>query len=359
MQEKIAGKGELSADPLLSSVRGKSTADTHKHAFVASLKEVASDLQSNSLAEKYADALFAKINKDGDKSVAEIVKEGEKEFYHIGKDVLGPIAASFVDTVLQECHGMAIFPARDATPFWYAAKALKGANPGKYPVASENIINPVFNRTIWGIADEQDAGSDPLSLDQPLVKKLLSQMGFFSSTEKVFVEVGSWGSMVHQLNTSMQTGELPKEKFKVYFFYTHLPEYIYGFTNIHGDMLPGGVLETIADTWEAFPKLFKKPTKLVEKNDIVEADLDGKLVDSAFLPAWTFAALHGVTDAALDFADEKQHSTPRDELIKLWKLSKAAKTGTFTGVLPTHTETWSEGEKWKAAWKWGPVPPLV
>lgn len=329
-----------------------------KNQFATDIEEVAPDLKSYGLAKHYADTLFNKLVSNGAQTPEQVVTAGVHEFHCVGKYVLGPLAVSFVDTVLKGCHGKAIFPARDATPFFYVAKTLKTLQQDAYPVDIEDIVNPVFNRKLWGIEDEQDPESEVLFVTHPLVQKLLSQMGFFSDQPKSFIEVGCWGSMIDQLNEAMRQGQMPREEFSVHFLYTHLPNNIYGFTNIIGASIPENVLETIADTWEAFPKFFKRPTKLVEENGIVKASLEGKLIDSPLLPVWSQAALQGVVDAASDFVTQGQIINPYDEIIRLWKLSTEAQAGEFTGVLPGHTETWSEGEVWKASWKWGKIFPL-
>lgn len=326
--------------------------------FAADMEEVAPDLKSHGLAQYYADCLFNKLVSNGANTPEQLARAGSQEFHFVGKHVLGPLAVSFVDTALKSSQGKAIFPARDATPFFYIAKTLKTLNPSAYPLELEDIQNPVFNRKLWGIEDEQDPENHVLPVTHPLVQKLLSQMGFFSNQPKSFIEVGCWGSMVDQLSQAMQHGDMPIEEYSVYFLYTHLPDNIYGFTNIHGSDMPEPVLETVADTWEAFPKFFKRPTKLVEEDGVVKASLDGKLVASPFLPTWSLAALQGVVDAATDFVIQGKVISPHDEILKLWELSYKAQFGEFTGVLPGHTETWSEGEAWKANWKWGKIPPL-
>ncbi len=152
----------------------------------------------------------------------------------------------------------------------------------------------------------------------------------------------------------------PDSKFNTYFFYTHLPEYIFGFINHYQGNVPSDLLETIADTWEAFPKYFSRPKQedLVEKDGKAFVDITKRLVDSPFLDAWTNAATQGVIAAAKDFAMHKETINVSKELHKLWKLSQKAKTGEFTGVLPDHTPTWSKGESWIANWPWGKVAPL-
>lgn len=321
------------------------------------LGETSPDLKSDGLAKGYSESLIAKLISQGTKTVEEIRIAGEAEFYVVGKKVLGPLAVGFVDTVLRNSGGRIIFPARDATPFFYIAKTLKTLKPGNYLVQLDDIQNPVFNRKLWGVDDEQDP-DEVVPITQPLVQKLLQQIGFYSEVPKSFVEVGAWGTMIDQLKQSMANGLMPNEEFAVWFLYTHLPNNIFGFINTYGWDLPDRVLETIADTWEAFPKSFKRPSKLVDQDGRIKASLEGKIVNSPFLHAWQLAALQGVVDAACDFCFGKIVIDVHEELLRLWRLSDMARDGIFTGVLPYHTQTWTEGEEWKASWRWGKIPPL-
>jgi hypothetical protein len=90
----------------------------------------------------------------------------------------------------------------------------------------------------------------------------------------------------------------------------------------------------------------------------VVPSLEGKIINSPFLYKWTHAALQGVNDAAKEFAKNEEDINPNTEIKRLLRLSEQAKTGEFTGMLPEHTETWSDGSKWKEDWRWGKIPPL-
>lgn len=331
-----------------------------QHQFAADLAAVAPDLGSNGLADCYAEQLFRTLINKGATSLEQLVAGGAEEFYMVGRGVLGPLAAAFTDTVLRQVKGgKVIFPARDATPFFCAARALASLQPDAYRVGPANFQNPVFNRKLWGINDELDSGAGVMLVTHPLVQKLLGQMGFSAPDDPVtFVEVGCWGTMVDQLNRAMQQGAMPNKSYSVYFLYSHLPE-IYGLLNNHAGTLPESVLERIADTWEAFPKSILRPTQLVEDEGLVKAVLEGKIVNSPFMSLWTQAALQGVVDAAADYVAAGSCLDIHQEILRLQSLSVAAQQGVFTGMLPTHTETWSEGEEWKANWQWGSIPPLI
>lgn len=335
--------------------------DAARIQFAEDLKEVAPDLDSYGLAEKYTDSLFKKLTETGASTQKELITAGEKEFYHVGKDVLGPLAVQFVHEVLEQTpRGKIVFLARDATPFYYVAKALVEEDKKKYAVDSSNLAHETFHRNFWGVNDEQVGKPQKvLTAEDPMVQKLLKQMGFGSDEPVTIVDVGAWGSMVDHLRR-----ELPALDFNLYFFYTHLPEYIYGYTNIHAQAdgrrtpIPDDVLEAIADTWEAFPKYIKRQEQLIEQEGKVLATGDGTVVDSPYLKAWHEAAIKGLEDAAKEFVKKGKTVDPHSELLRLWDLSERAKQGEFTGILPGHTQTWSEGDKWKANWPWGRIPPL-
>lgn len=298
----------------------------------------------------YSSSLFSHLHEIGAQTMYEYVSKGSELFYEIGKDVLGPLAVEFVDKVLQQCEGDVIFPARDATPFYYIALALKTLLPQRYSSTIE-LHNPVFNRKLWGIDDEQDTGQVSIVTDDK-VQKLLQQIGFGNGNTVSFVEVGCWDTMVDQLRA-----HFPDQPFNTYFLYTHLPNVIYGFMNQYGEGISDDILETIADTWEAFPKFFIRPTELIEEGGRVKASLRGVLVDSPFLKTWTQAALQGVVDSAKEFTQGKT-IIPKEEINRLYALSQEAQGGKFTGLLPAHTETWSQGDEFRVNWRWGKIPPL-
>lgn len=322
--------------------------------FIADMKKMAPDLGSNDLAQRHGEALFRKLLKYSPGNARDLILAGSLEQYNVGRFVLGPLAVDFVDTVMRNTtSGSLVFPARDATPFFYTAKALKKLNPDRYCVSEDDMHNPVFNRKLWGVEDELDPVNKVLTVVHPMVQRLLSQIGFAKDRNVTFVETGCWGTMADGLRR-----DLPDAQFSLHFLFSHMPDRISGFTNEFDNDLEKGVLETIADTWEAFPKPFRRPTKLVEHNGMVKASLEGFDINSQLLPIWTVAALQGVVDAALDFVSSGNRVNTAEEIKRLARLSAIARTGVFTGVLPEHTQTWSGGQDWKDDWRWGKIPPL-
>lgn len=334
-----------------------SSFETLKDNFAVDMTAAAPDLATNNLAQQIANTLFNEIGKQG-ATENELVEAGQAAFYEVGKSTLGPIAVSFVDHVLQDCPpGFMVFPARDATPFHHIGQVLFANKPGGYDKDLQ-IVNPVLNRKTWGVDDEQDTDSPVTAITDPKVVKLLEQVGFGSGEHITFVEVGAWGSMIDSFNTAFETGDLAPQDLSVYFLFTHMPEYIYGYLNQHAGSIPPSVLEAVADSFEGLPKHFKRPTSYIEQDGQIFPDMTGKMIDSPFLKPWSEAVLLGFEDAAHQFCSDGIVLDPHQLILDLGEHSVAAKQGQFNGMLPGHTETWSEGPAWKESWKWGTTLPL-
>lgn len=333
--------------------------DNTKQQFCADLKAVASDLDSNGLAERYTDSLFNHLVQTGAKTERELVEAGKEVFYNVGREVLGPLAVQFVDKILKEAPGgRVIFLARDGTPLYHIARTLLEEKPEDYPITTQDIMHTTLHREHWEVTDEKNAAGQngEVTKQKVLIDKLLQQMGLGSDMHISFVDVGAWGTMADYFKK-----KFPDQNFSLYFLYTHLPNHIYGHTNVHAQdnmrmPIPESVLETLADTWEAFPKAIVKQTLLEEVDGVVVPKQEGTEVNSPYLKAWNVAAIQGLEDAARDLIAGKQIQ-PYSEIQRLWDLSEKAKKG-FTGILPEHTDTWPKGAEWRANWPWGKIPPL-
>ena len=74
----------------------------------------------------------------------------------------------------------------------------------------------------------------------------------------MFIEIGCWGTMVDALRRN-----LPDQQFDVMFLFSRMPHRIYGHMNEHLPTHLGiNTLETIADTFEAYPKGLRRVTSL-------------------------------------------------------------------------------------------------
>lgn len=306
------------------------------------------------LAQGHIDRLFQKLIQTGSTSEKDFIKGGALEFYKISKYILGPLWTGYVNKVFSngDGNGVYLFAARDATPIYWAAKGmLSPSYSQKYPIDNSKLIHVDWNRWFMGQEDETDDGRKPLPFDHPHMKSFYKQMGFANGQTVKIVEPGAWGSAANALRTVM-----PDQKFELWFMFSHMPEYIYGFLNDNAPGMSDKYFEMINDTAEAVPKPYVRPETLAEHENTIVADLRGKIINSPYMKIWSWAVNQGAYDAGIHYAkgektDIKQH------IEKIIELSKLSQKGNWTGVLPNNTMTWTEGENWRKNWKWGKIPP--
>jgi len=307
------------------------------------------------LAQGHIGRLFQKLIQTGATSEKDFLKGGALEFYKISKYVLGPLWTSYVDKVFSsgDGNGVYLFAARDATPIYWAARGiLFPSYTRKYPIDNSKLIHVDWNRWFMGQEDETDDGRKPLPFDHPSMKTFYAQMGFANGQTVKIVEPGAWGSAANAIITVM-----PNQKFELWFMFSHMPEYIYGFLNNKVPEVDNKYFEMINDTAEAVPKPYIRPETLTEQHNTVVADLNGKIIESPYMKIWSWAVNQGAYDAGIHHArgekvDVKQH------VEWIIELSKYSQKGLWTGVLPNNTMTWTFGENWRKNWKWGKIPPL-
>lgn len=350
--EAVMGRPEFSVSsfPLTREKLGQLEQEIVNH-FIS----VASDLGTLGLAEGHIGRLFDHIEQHYGNSKKEILEGGAKEFYKVARHILGPIWAAYVNEVFQRSdgNGVYLFAARDATPMYWAAEGMISSSFGhKYNIENSNLVHVDWNRWFMGQEDETDDHRKPLPFDHPLMKKFYEQMGFGTGSTVKIVEPGAWGSAGNALKTVM-----PNQEFELYFLYSHMPEYIYGFLNENAPGIDDKVFEMINDTAEAVPKPYLRPESLTTHDNVVVADLSGKIIDSPFMKVWSYAVNQGAYDAGLDFA-RGQRINVKEHVEAIAELSDYSRAGHWTGVLPNNTLTWTEGENWRKNWKWGKLPPL-
>lgn len=323
---------------------------------------VASDLGTTgtaeggvTLAQGHMDRLFDKLAQMGSESEHDILRNGAIEFYKFSKYVLGPLWASYVDSVFSrgDGNGTYLFAARDATPIYYAASGILSPVYGlNYPIDRSTLVHVDWNRWFMGQEDETDSNKRPLPFGHPYMQAFYRQMGFANGRTVKIVEPGAWGSAANALKTVM-----PNQKFELYFMFSHMPEYIYGFLNDRAEGIDSRIFEVINDTAEAVPKAYTRPEELVERDNIVVADLGNHIIDSAYMRVWSWAVNQGAYDAGVHFARGDRIDVG-EHVRKIISLSQMSQNGIWTGVLPNNTLTWTEGEEWRKNWKWGKIPPL-
>ena len=316
---------------------------------------VASDLGTLDLAKGHIERLFNYIEQNYGHSQKDILEGGAKEFYKVTRFVLGPIWTAYVDDVLKRSdgNGVYLFAARDATPiYWSAEGVISSSFHHNYNIDNSNFVHVDWNRWFMGQEDETDDHRRPLPFDHPLMKTFYEQMGFGSDKTVKIIEPGAWGSAANALKTVM-----PNQKFELYFLFSHMPEYIYGFLNQNAPGMDDKIFEMINDTAEAVPKPYLRPESLAVHDNIVVADLEGKIINSPYMKVWSWAVNQAAYDAGLDFARGERINV-KEHVEAIAELSAFSRQGKWTGVLPRNTMTWTEGENWRKNWKWGKVPPL-
>gem|GEM_PF-4762642 len=316
--------------------------------------EVAPDLATFSLAEGHISRLTDFLINNGAKKEGDLLIGGAIEFYKIGRDLLGPIWTSYVNEVLESGKGdeTYIFAARDATPIFWAAEGLRQNCDNCFNLEGSKFVHVDWNRWFMGQEDELDASGKPTSFSNPILKDFYLQMGFGTGKTVKIVEPGAWGSAANALKTFM-----PDQPFELWFLFSHMPDKIYGFLNTLTPEIDSKYFEMINDTGEATPKPYLRPTKLTTQNGKVVANIEDKVIKSPHMQLWSWAVNQGAHDAGVLFARGKRESV-HDSVQRLIELSKTSAEGKWTGVLPRNTLTWTEGENWKANWKWGKIPPL-
>lgn len=329
--------------------------DEVKNKLINHFTSVASDLKTFDLAKGHLDRLFSKLTQDGAMSEKDFLKGGAQEFYKVSKFVLGPLWTSYADKVFQngDGNGVYLFAARDATPiFWASEGMLSLSYKNEYPISNSERVLVDWNRWFMGQEDETDDGRKPLPFNHPLMQTFYKQMGFSNGKTVKIVEPGAWGSAANALKTVM-----PEQKFELWFMFSHMPEYIYGFLNDKAQGIDDKYYEMINDTAEAVPKPYLRPEKLITHGNIVVADLNGQIIDSPFMKVWSWAVNQGAYDAGVEFIRGKRIDV-KEHVNKIIELSKLSAQGKWTGVLPRNTLTWTEGENWRKNWKLGRIPPL-
>lgn len=317
-------------------------------------EEVAPDLKTFGLAQDHISKLVDHAFCSGAQTEFDLLKMGAQEFYEVGKDILGPLWASYVDLVFTKSYGHTgtfVFAARDATPMYWAGQGLVTRDPKRYDITDATMVHADWNRWFMAQEDELDESGIPLTFSSnPMLKTFYEQMGFCNGNKVIIVEPGAWGSAANALKTM-----LPNQQFELYFMFSHMPDRIYGFLNENCKGTDSKFFELINDTAEAVPKAYIRPTKLAQHNGYVMADLSDRKIDSPYMRIWSWAVNQGALEAGLKYDPNMNIQKHVNHIVQLSQLSAQ---GQWTGVLPRNTLTWTEGERWIKEWPWGKIPPL-
>jgi hypothetical protein len=292
------------------------------------------------MAHTYVESL---INKLGglNQEFGQLVESGKKLHSEIGHDIYGPLVVGYIQWLTHAIEslghsGNVYFALRDSAPLEAAAKVL-WKNTNLHP------IGIYANRPILGIEDEiaQDKGDS-----SSLALSYLKSKGIHEDGQIILSDTGAWGTVIKEIKTKI----LPNTKLYPFFWYSHnpnIPGYINSLIKISG--ISDKIGEILNDSMECmFPQQWLRPDKLTQLN----GEPDVILTPADYLSVtWGKTALQGISQSA---AENIRGISVSDQIYEIEKLAvlsvKAKLTGSWTGVLPENTPTWSHGEEFLASW---------
>ncbi|HKC04542.1 MAG TPA: hypothetical protein VKC54_01600 [Patescibacteria group bacterium] len=310
--------------------------------YIEELQEVFAKELTPELAKVYVDSLIAKLG-GSNQSLESLTKKGSELHFKIGKELYGPLLVGFSQWVAKKIDeighsGPIFFALRDGAPLKTAADTMWNGK-SIYPVGI------YANRPLMGIKDE--ISPEWSDVNGNLVEYLKS-LGLVDTKKAIWIDSGAWGTVPKVLKKNM----LQHSEFYPLFWYSHNP-YIPGFLNelISANGIDAKFGEILNDSLECvFPQPYKRPL------DIFQDKLGWQigLEPSGLLSLkWGQAALAGVQQCAQEkfISGGVSVEEESEALHALVHLSKyAEKNNIWTGVLPTNTPTWSEGEKFLTNW---------
>lgn len=295
------------------------------------------------LAKTYIQSLANHIGR-AHESYDAFVKQGKEVHRTLGRDLYGPLIIGFLQWTegkLAEYNiknGPVHFALRDAWPFYAAAHVLWDGSNVYHPVGT------YLNRPLLSVEDEiapEHASANGF------VSEYLKKSGITDEGKPVaLVDSGAWGSVVRAIKETY----LPHTPFYPLFWYAHNP-HIPGFLNeiLSEASIPIEFGEVLNDSMECvFPQQYRRPLSFETNGGAHTLAL---VKSDPLSIAWGQAALEGVMEAAHAYKGGIDREKVLNALQNAYSLSdRAKKTGEWTGVLPTHTPTWSKGEAFLAAW---------
>jgi hypothetical protein len=241
------------------------------------------------------------------------IHEAAHRYIRVGK-AWHPLLQAWRDWVLSKAQYEPVLVMRDAKPL----SALLGLNWRQV----------WLNRAMCGVPDEL-SGDIPHTLN-PDVVLYLEQLGL--DKPFTFVDSGCWGSLVRDLHSRGYN-------FQPLFFFSHNPA-IPGFLNELGIDQKAG--EKLNDSLEcAFPNVVTRPAEFVVTHGALQPACQTMDRLSCIFGK---AALYGVHTAT------SEEVPPVAALEQLLVLAQQASSGTFTGILPRNSPTWSRGQQFLDTW---------
>lgn len=208
---------------------------------------------------------------------------------------------------------------------------MRDAKPLAVIGISEKWPRIWLNRENCGIEDEISGSATSAS---PLLSAYLSQNGL--NKPFTFVDTGCWGTIVKDLHLRLGM------RFQPLYFFSHNPA-IPGFLNEIG--VDEKIGEVLNDSLECcFPNLTARPGNFIKTGD---GTIAPELVSTDPLSRrFGRSALAGVRVGSRNITSVD----PLGAVERLIELSEKAWDGSFTGMLPWSSPTWSHGEGFLMTW---------
>lgn len=309
---------------------------------IAAMESIVARELSPSLAASYMRSLTDHIGNTD--SYEHFLQQGKEVHRQLGRDVYGPLIVGFIEWAEQTlkekgiASGPVHFALRDAWPFYTAAHVLWDGT------APYHAVGTYINRPLLGIEDEL---APEKTAATGFVEAYLASSGFTDTGKPIaLIDSGAWGTVVR----SIKERHVAHTPFYPLFWYSHNPA-IPGFINhvLETASIPSDFGEVINDSLECvFPQSYRRPVSFDEAGGKRFLTLEKA---DALSIAWGQAALEGVEEAAHRYKSGIASEDVLESIRRLYALhKKTQETGEWTGVLPTHTPTWSKGADFIAAW---------
>lgn len=309
---------------------------------VACMREQFARELTPELAYTYVTSLEQQIGPAA--SYEEFVEKGKELHKKLGRDIYGPLIVGFLGWAEAELarrgisEGPVHFALRDAWPFYTAASILWDGT-GPY-----HAVGTYLNRPLLGIEDE--IAPEQATVNGYVANYLRTSGIKDNGTPVSLVDSGAWGTVVRAVKETY----LPQTPLHPLFWYSHNP-HIQGFLNeyLAAAGLPEEFGEVLNDSLECvFPQQYRRPVAFETEGGSRSLRLEQA---DELSVAWGRAALQGVMEAAHMHKAGIDEEAVQSMMRNVYALSCTAREdGVWTGVLPTHTPTWSRGEAFLASW---------
>ncbi len=204
------------------------------------------------------------------------------------------------------------------------------------------VLDPIHSTRSWGriwlnrlnCGIEDELSNHASTYEDSLLSKYIEQEGL--NDPFTFIDSGCWGTIVKDLHSKF------KLQFQPLFFFSHNP-YIPGFLNDIGINDKEG--EILNDSLECCFLNFHERPSVFKKDSMGKISPEIQLIQNPVAKICAQSALEGIKEG-----NESNKKLSANEAIEiLLNLSHKAREE-FTGLLHTHSPTWSKGEAFIESW---------